>query len=83
MQQARKGRFHAEPIDRTKGSAAGYIAKYTSKNIDGFAMDGEKDNETGSNMRDMAKAACAWASRRRLLPLPVAWRLTPWRRVAR
>ncbi len=34
----------------------------SSKNIDGFAMDGKKDDETGSNKRDMAKAVCAWAS---------------------
>jgi hypothetical protein len=81
--QARKARFHAEPIDPAKGSATGYITKYISKNIDGFAMDGEKDDETGSNMRDMAKAVCAWASRWRLLPLPDAGRITQWHRAAR
>ena len=64
--QAMKARFHAEPIDPEKGSATGYIAKYISKNIDGYAMDGEKDDETGENMRDMAKAVSAWASRWRI-----------------
>lgn len=29
-------------------------------------MDGEKDDETGANMRDMAKAVSAWASRWRI-----------------
>lgn len=59
---ALKARFHVEPIDPEKGSATGYIAKYISKNIDGFALDGEADDETGENMKDMAKAVSAWAS---------------------
>lgn len=63
---ALKARFHVEPIDPDKGSATGYIAKYISKNIDGFALDGEADDETGENMRDMAKAVSAWASRWRI-----------------
>lgn len=63
---ALKARFHVEPIDPEKGSATGYIAKYISKNIDGFALDGETDEETGENLRDMSKAVTAWASRWRI-----------------
>ena len=64
--KALKARFHVEPIDPAKGSATGYIAKYISKNIDGYALDGEADDETGENMKDMAKAVSAWASRWRI-----------------
>ncbi|EAM5881468.1 replication endonuclease [Salmonella enterica] len=63
---ALKARFHVEPIDPEKGSATGYIAKYISKNIDGFSLDGETDDETGESLRDMAKAVSAWASRWRI-----------------
>ena len=63
---ALKARFHVEPIDPEKGSATGYIAKYISKNIDGFSLDGETDDETGGSLRDMAKAVSAWASRWRI-----------------
>ncbi|EGT4952014.1 TPA: replication endonuclease [Cronobacter sakazakii] len=64
--EALKARFFVEPIDPEIGSATGYIAKYISKNIDGFALDGEKDSETGESLRDMAKAVSAWASRWRI-----------------
>ncbi|WP_325891089.1 replication endonuclease [Grimontia sp. NTOU-MAR1] len=50
-------------IDPEKGSATGYIAKYISKNIDGYAMEGEKDEETGKDVKDMAKAVTAWKAR--------------------
>ncbi|MFE8047584.1 replication endonuclease [Brenneria goodwinii] len=65
-EKALKARFHVEPIDPAKGSATGYIAKYISKNIDGFALDDERDDETGESLKDMSKAVSAWASRWRI-----------------
>ncbi|WP_408063424.1 replication endonuclease [Vibrio amylolyticus] len=50
-------------IDPEIGSATGYIAKYISKNIDGYAMDGEMSDETGKPVAEMAKNVSAWKSR--------------------
>lgn len=60
---AQEHRFTVKPIDEQFGSATGYIAKYISKNIDGYGMDGELDLESGQPVRDMAKRVRAWASR--------------------
>ena len=60
---AQENRFKVVPIDDNHGSATGYIAKYISKNIDGFALDGEKDDETGEDLKEMSMRVSAWASR--------------------
>jgi len=62
-EKARKARFHAEAIDPEKGSAKGYVAKYISKNIDGYALDGETDDESGKDLKETASAVSAWAAR--------------------
>lgn len=59
-------RFTAKRLDPKKGSATAYIAKYISKNIDGYALDGEKDYETGKPLKETARLAMAWASRHRI-----------------
>nr|WP_081861871.1 replication endonuclease [Photorhabdus australis] len=65
-EKALKARFHAEKIDPEKGSATGYVAKYISKNIDGYAMDDELDDESDRPMKEAALAASAWAARWRV-----------------
>lgn len=55
-------RFKSKKMDPRKGSATAYVAKYISKNIDGYALDGELDTETGKSLKDTAKYAMAWAS---------------------
>lgn len=55
-------RFKAVDIDPEKGSATGYVVKYISKNIDGYALDGEADDESGRPLKETAKHATAWAS---------------------
>lgn len=60
---AQENRFKFVDIDPTKGTATGYIAKYVSKNIDGYQLDDEIDDETGQDLKTMAKNVTAWSSR--------------------
>lgn len=60
---AAKNRFEFKMIEKEKGSATGYIAKYISKNIDGYALDDALDNESGQDLKSTARAVTAWASR--------------------
>ena len=55
-------RCKIEKIDRSKGSAVAYIAKYISKNINGRKLKGEIDHETGRPLAESASKVRAWAS---------------------
>lgn len=56
---AKKFRFDAKEIDWSKGSAAGYIAKYISKNIDGHEVG---EDSYGKDAEKSANRVGAWAS---------------------
>lgn len=56
---AQKQRFKAVAIDRAKGSAAGYIAKYIAKNIDGYGVGVDLE---GLDAVDSAARVDAWAA---------------------
>ncbi len=55
-------RFDAEIIDPAKGSAAAYVAKYISKNINGFEVSELIDSETGKTLGDGVVNVKTWAS---------------------
>lgn len=56
---AQKYRFKVEPICKSKGSAVGYIAKYISKNIDGYGVD---NDSYGKPANVSALRICEWSS---------------------
>lgn len=56
---ARRYRFKAVAIDRSRGSATGYIAKYIAKNIDGHGVDADL---YGHDAIESAGRIDAWAS---------------------
>lgn len=56
---AKAHRCDFEPIDWSKGSAAGYVAKYVSKNIDGYAVG---DDLYGNPALESSARVEAWAA---------------------
>lgn len=59
---AQEHRFTVKQIDPAKGSATGYVAKYISKNIDGFAVGGDYEADTLTDASESAVRVEAWAS---------------------
>ncbi len=60
---AREHRVSTVRIDASKGSAAGYIAKYVAKNIDGAgAIGAAESDETGVPVNDSVVRVDAWAA---------------------
>ncbi len=60
-QGAQQHRTKVISVDRSRGSAAGYIAKYVAKNIDGFNV-GEDYEAQASDATQTVDRVSAWAS---------------------
>ncbi|MGQ7242789.1 replication endonuclease [Salinicola sp. V024] len=88
--QKTTARFKVETIDPQRGTAAGYVAKYISKNINGeqfsrAGVDGDHLDSYGHDLNDSAPRIEAWAAtwgirQFQFLGLPS---VTVWREVRR
>ena len=60
--RAIKARIDVKTIDRNKGDAVAYIAKYISKNVDGFELDGLNDLDAKKvNLVDSIANVTSWS----------------------
>ncbi len=59
---AQEHRFKQVAIDPARGSAVGYVAKYISKNIDGFGFDPGAQEDGGMSAASTAERVLAFAS---------------------
>lgn len=59
---ARDARFKAIAIDRARGSAAGYVAKYVAKNIDGAGGGADFEAAANEDITSTVRAVDAWAA---------------------
>ncbi len=59
---AQEHRFTVTEIDPSKGSAAGYVAKYIAKNIDGFSVGDDYEADTVTDASETSVRVEAWAS---------------------
>lgn len=61
---AEKYRFEAVEIEKSKGTAAGYVAKYISKNIDGYGVDADNYGQDAKSSSERIEAyATTWGIR--------------------
>ncbi|WP_146075620.1 replication endonuclease, partial [Vibrio jasicida] len=59
---AMKARFEAKILDGAEGGAVAYLAKYISKNVDGFGLDGLTDSDNRkAKLQDTVKNVTAWS----------------------
>jgi hypothetical protein len=80
---AQKRRFTVERIDPAKGTAAGYVAKYIAKNVDGEHVGTDYEGECAAT--ESAKRVEAWASLWRIRQFQFFGTpsVTPWRELRR
>ncbi len=59
---AMKARFEAKLLDGAEGGAVAYLAKYISKNVDGFGLDDLTDlDNRKAKLQDTVKNVTAWS----------------------
>ncbi len=59
---AQSARFKSIPIEAEKGTAAGYVAKYVAKNIDGFQVGDDMEAAPGVQASESVRHVDAWAA---------------------